>query len=337
MRRLARLTAVAVVALATLSPPARAWTRGRATTFAALPAGASGPEGLEVDGAGNVYVTTFGYTSQGPVAGEGQLYVFAPSGQLLRQVSIRGSSPHLLGLAFHPQTHALLVIDFGKAQVLAVDPASGASSVFMTVTGAAGLNDLTFDHDGTVYVSASFQGIVWKTTHAGGAGTIWVQDPLLQPNGVPPFGANGLRFNRAETAMFVANTADDTVVRIPVAGGAAGAPSVFVNSINGADGLVIDGDDNLWVAANQADEIVVVDPGGKAIAKLGDFGGVHDGSPRELLFPASLRFSRESLLVTNLALDIRLFGLPPSVDSDWCAQVSRYTVARIPARIPPVP
>ncbi len=338
MRRLARLTALAVVALAALPAPARAWTRGRATTFAVLPAGASGPEGIEVDRAGNAYVTTFGFTSSGPASGEGQLYVFAPSGQLVRQVSIRGSSPHLLGLAFHPQTHALLVIDFGNAQVLEVDPSTGDSRVFMPPPApGAGLNDLTFDRAGNVYGSDSFLGAVWRTAAAGGPATAWVQDPLLQPNGVPPFGANGLRFNRGETAMFVANTADDTVVKVPVAGGMAGTPSVFVNSINGADGLIVDDDDDLWVAANQADEIVVVDPGGKAIAKLGDFGGVHDGSPRELLFPASLRFSRESLLVTNLALDIRLFGLPPSVDSDWCAQVSRYTVARIPARIPPVP
>ena len=32
------------------------------------------------------------------------------------------------------------------------------------------------------------------------------------------------------------------------------------------------------VAANQADEIVVVDPTGKAIAKLGDFNGLKDGA-----------------------------------------------------------
>jgi len=36
-----------------------------------------------------------------------------------------------------------------------------------------------------------------------------------------------------------------------------------VNSINGADGLIIDEHDNLGVAANQADEIVVLDPTGR--------------------------------------------------------------------------
>ena len=98
-------------------------------------------------------------------------------------------------------------------------------------------------------------------------------------------------------------------------------PAVFVNSINGADGPIIDGDDNIWVAANQADEIVVLDPTGKLITKFGDFDGVKNGTPRGLLFPASLTFDTHSgrshggggrpheLLVTNLALDLRLFGL----------------------------
>ncbi len=139
--------------------------------------------------------------------------------------------------------------------------------------------------------------------------------------------------------MFVANTGDDTVIEIPATSSAsgltAGTPSVFVNAVNGADGLLIDEDDNLLVVANQADEIVVVDPTGKAIAKLGDFGGgLVDGSPIQMLFPASLRFLGKELLVTNLSLDLRLFS--PSfvtVDSEWCAQVSRYTVVKIPARI----
>ena len=158
---------------------------------------------------------------------------------------------------------------------------------------------------------------------------------MLATGGVPPFGANGLQFNKAATSLFVANTGNDQIIRIPVTAGTPGAPEVFDNSINGADGLIIDRDDNIWVAANQADEIVIVDATGKAISKLGDFEGVKDGVPRGLLFPASLVFSkdRQWLYVTNLALDIRLFGLAQSVDSQWTAKVKRYTVSKIRARI----
>jgi sugar lactone lactonase YvrE len=334
--------ALVVAILLAVPASAHAWERGEARTFAVLPAGSGGPEGLEVDAAGNVYVASFGFTAAGSLSGAGQLFVFDRNGRFLRQVSIAGSSPHLLGLRFQPGTGALLVIDFGAAQVLAVNPRTGTSTVFMTLPtlphpGGAGLNDITFDRAGRVFVSDSFQGIVWTTSSAGGVASIWVDDPLLRTSGVPPFGANGLRFNGAETALFIANTGNDTIVKVPVTAGKAGTPAIFTNGINGADGLVIDQHDNLWVVANQADEIVVVDPTGRAIAKLGDFGGAvnRQGEPVQMLFPASLRFSGKHLLVTNLSLDLRLFNPDfVSVDSGWTAQVKRYTVVKIRARIP---
>src|SRR5438034_10631485 len=107
----------------------------------------------------------------------------------------------------------------------------------------------------------------------------------------------------------------ETCACIPVATGDAGEAKVFTNSINGADGLMLDEDDNVWVCANQADEIVVTDKTGKAIAKLGDFDGVRDGSPVGLLFPASLVRSGDWIYITNLSLDTTSIKLPQSVDS----------------------
>jgi sugar lactone lactonase YvrE len=119
----------------------------------------------------------------------------------------------------------------------------------------------------------------------------------LVPNAVPPFGANGIAFNNERTALLVANTANDQIITIPVANGqtdnpVAGQPKVLVNSINGADGIAIDGNDNIWVAANQENEIAVIDKTGKVLAKLGDFDGIDkNGVPLGLLFPASPAFS----------------------------------------------
>jgi hypothetical protein len=80
---------------------------------------------------------------------------------------------------------------------------------------------------------------------------------------------------------------------------------------------------------------VVTDPTGKAIAKLGDFDGVRNGSPVGFLFPASLVRRGDWIYVTNLSLDLRKVpGLAQSVDSQWAAQLTRQTISRIRARIP---
>jgi sugar lactone lactonase YvrE len=336
------LMALSFGACALNAGAALAWERGNVETFAVLPQGATGPEGIAVRSDGDVYVGTFGFTTTGPVAGPGKIYVYNEHGRLLRTLSVAGSTAQLLGMDFHPNTGTLLVIDFGAGNVRSVDPNTGSSSVCITIPppgpSGAGLNELTFDKAGNTYISDSFQGIIFKKTGAGcGAAVPWVTSPILQTSGVPPFGANGLAFNKAGNALFVANTGNDQIIRIPVTGGAPGAPAVYVNSINGADGLIIDRDDNIWVAANQSDEIVVLDPSGKAIAKLGDFEGVSKSDvPRGLLFPASAAFSkdRDWLYVTNLTLDIRLFGLAQSHVSQYVAEVKRYTVSKLRARIP---
>jgi len=128
--------------------------------------------------------------------------------------------------------------------------------------------------------------------------------------------------NDADNALFVANTGDDRVLKVNKS---SGAVSVFAESINGADGVAFDSQGRLWVAANQADELVALDAQGKVVAKRGDFDGIRrDGSPRGLLFPASLVILGDEIFVTNLALPLNgTTGDEPE------EQVTRYTVSRI--------
>ena len=70
----------------------------------------------------------------------------------------------------------LLVIDFGAGQVLLVDPTKDNNNAEPCITLPAGnqfptsgLNGITFDAAGNVYISDSFQGIIWRLL-AEGAG-----------------------------------------------------------------------------------------------------------------------------------------------------------------------
>jgi sugar lactone lactonase YvrE len=337
--------------------PANAWKRGNVDVLAVLPAATGSVEGLTVGpDDGNIYVPTFGFNTQGGLSGPATLFVISPNGKLINQVTITTQPPlnpasaHMLGLGFNPVTKDLLVIDFGAngftaGDVLKVDPKTGQAKLFMNPIPGSGLNALTFDKSGNVYVSDSFNGVIWKTGPNGGTATQWCSDPLLRPGKglTPPFGANGVAFSNDGNFLYVANTAFHQIIKIPVhADGTACSPSIFITGINAPDGIVFDRDDNLWVCANQEDEIVIIDPTGKVIAKLGDFRGIDPkGIARGFLFPASLAFSndRSTLYVSNLTLNLPFAtnNGPAAIDSAWTLEVSGYTVSKLRARIPPFP
>jgi sugar lactone lactonase YvrE len=344
MTRLTTKTCLIVLLLA-MPMAAVAFERGKVERFATLPAGEAYPEGICVDRAGNVYVVTV--AANKPDTAGGTLLVFDRNGKHLRTVTIPGSTPWLLDLRFHPHTGQLIVIDYKGAKVLSVDPVTGDSSVFMTVTGKdPGLDGLTFDDAGNLYVTDAHEGMVWKVGKNGGAGTVWIKSPLLKPTRPPPpIGANGLAFNNDQTALFVPNTANDTIVKIPVSPSATGlepgTPEVFVNRAGGGpDGIIIDEHDNLWIACNQSNEIMVLEPKqGKVIAKLGDFGGIDtDGAPIGFLWSNSLAFHGDDVLVTNLSLDVGALRADlRTVDGPWAAAVKLHTVSKIKKHIPSVP
>jgi hypothetical protein len=332
--------------------PASAWNRGNVQVLTVLPAATGSVEGLTVGPDGNIYVPTFGANTGGFfTSGNAVLFVISPNGKIVRQVTIANSSPHILGLRFNPITGALWVLDFGAGNVLNVDPVTGSNSVLAAIGPPLGngLNALTFDAAGNGYVSDSFAGVIWKIPSGGGSFTPWSQSPLLGPGSglTPPFGANGVEFSNDGKTLFVANTAFHQIIQIPVnSNGTAGTASIFVTGINAPDGIAIDSNDNIWICANQEDEIVVIQPTdvlgektAKVIAKLGDFEGIDPkGIVRGLLFPASLAFSNDKsiLYVSNLTLFLPFAGAHLAIDSAWTLQVQGYTVSKLPAKIPPI-
>src|SRR5207245_934633 len=167
------------------------------------------------------------------------------------------------------------------------------------------------DHHGTLYVSDSFanpatqEGEIFTVSPSGGGKALWAHSPLLAPRGFPPFGANGVAFDRTQSFLYVANTADDRILRIVVdENGSAGAISIFADgatlgagALDGADGIQFDVNGNLYVCANQANEIQVLSPSGALIARYG-----HNPGDDPLDFPASPIFHERGLYIANLAL-----------------------------------
>ena len=373
MRRLIG-PAIGAMLLVSVVTPAGAWHRGHTEIFAVLPDLPGNmpvpSEGLTVGPDGTVYTPSFGINSQGAVPGPPHLFSFKPNGQLLYNVALVNPAPSpapqpsttLLGLVFQKSSQTLLICDLSNGIVWQADPRTGNATVFMnTGQGAAsGLNALTFDKAGNVYVSDSFLGVIWKTGPNGGTPTMFVDSQKLSPQAatgvilVPPFGANGVVFNNEYTAMYVANTAYHSIVGVPVTLNLDGSVSVVGNAavlttgINAPDGIAVDSHDNLWVVANQQDEIDVIDPNAvtaqgtlaKVIARRGDFQGLSEnGTVRGLLFPASPAFSPDEKFIysSNLALFLPFAGVPePAIDSPWTLQVKHYPIAKIRAVIPPL-
>ena len=373
MRRALIRAALAVLLSMCSIASAFAWDRGATGVFAIVPyLPGDVPvsiEGLTVGPDGTVYTPSFGFNSEGPVAGPPHLFSFRPDGTLLYDKALVNPapasqpSPHLLGLVYQSSSRTLLICDLAQGIVWQANPATGKATVFMDtgLGGGSGLNALTFDKAGNIYVSDSFQGVIWKTGPTGGAPTVFVDSQTLSPqaaNGVilvPPFGANGVEFDNKFTAMYVANTAYHSIVQIPVTlahdGSVtiAGTAAVLTTGINAPDGIAVDSRDNLWVVANQQDEVDVIDPNAidrlgnklpKVIARRGDFSGIdEDGTIRGLLFPASPAFSADGqfLYVSNIALYLPFAGVQePAIDSPWTLEVKHYTIAKIRAEIPPL-
>ena len=347
LMRMGALMALACLVVLSATGTAFAWDRGQVETFAVLPDYAPGvpvsAEGLAVGLDGNIYVPSGGFNADGFVPGPAKLWVFNPEGQLVRTVTLTGTQPPVLGIAFNPANGLAFIADLGDSSVFKWNPASNTTRLVASLGASAGPNAICFDASGNVYISDSFQGIIWKTDKNGNNLTQWLaSNPLLMPgSGLnPPFGANGIEFNNQRTAMFVANTANHTIIKVPVnANGTAGTPVVFTTGINAPDGIAIDAHDNIWVDANQEDEIVVVDPTGKVIAKLGDFQGIsEDGTPRGLLFPTSPAFSRDGkyIYTTNFAVYLPYAGAEAAIDSAWTLQVNHFTVSRLRAEVPPL-
>jgi sugar lactone lactonase YvrE len=257
------------------------------------------PEGIVASPSGLLYTAGL----------SGNVCVYTLAGSLVRIIPVAPGHA-LLGELYVPGQGIYIADnngDFSGGRVIRLDPRTGATTILATGFGAA--NAITQSHRGTLFVSDSFAGAVYTVDPSGGGKTLWKADPLLLPHGNPPFGANGVAFDRTESFLYVANTADDRILRIAMnEDGSAGAISIFADgtalnaanatshALDGADGIQFDVRGQLYVCANQANEIQVLSPSGALVARYRGTGG------DAMDFPASPVFHEKALYVANLAL-----------------------------------
>lgn len=363
-RHLAALAVPLLVCIGSVTGPALADGRaGRmfidrdVDTFAVLPEGVRFPEGIAVNPAnGDIYVGTFDGGAQNKVLR------YNRHGHLVGQRDF-GTAP-LLGLEFdriHKKVYVTSVGDFvggaSKIQRIGADldgaslkdvatipgigaPAprtagnpDGSSDTITFGSGARVPNAMTFDSLGNLYVSDSFQGAIFKIAKPESCSLPCTavaisHDPLLATAGFPPFGANGLALSQDEKTLFIANTGDDRILKLDLTKPALStdAVSIFAESINGADGITFDKHGLLWVAANQADEVVALNANGRVVARLGEFRGINrrNGTPDGLLFPASPVIYGNDIFVTNLAIPLTGSGGDEPEEA-----VTRWTISRL--------
>ncbi|MDQ6882930.1 MAG: SMP-30/gluconolactonase/LRE family protein [Candidatus Dormibacteraeota bacterium] len=312
-----RYLLISITALAALLAPttvvAGHQDTGEVTNFGPnLAAVCHMPEGIAIDPQGNLYASSF---AMKPVA---NICVENRKGQLVDVIPVPagpGGQASLLGELYDPG-RGLYVLDFangspGNGRLLRVNVRTHAVTV--VATGFQAPNALAQDRHRNLYISDSFQGAIYKVAPDGSRNQVWIQDVRLQPHGQPPFGANGVAFDRNQRFLYVATTSDDKIYRIPVLkDGSAGPMQLFASgdpatqALRGADGIAFDVKGNLYVCANSAQhptpgtptgEIQVLNPKGQLIARYDGIGA------NDLDFVASLVFKGRNLYLSNLSLD----------------------------------
>ena len=313
IRRVIRTVALTGVAVGLLATSASAAVKLTFDPFAH-----ELPEGIALDRHGNMFVTLAPLGEIREIAVDGTQSTFA-------RVSPPGQGFGALGLAFDERGKLFVAVaTFDPATTGVYEVRRNGTAVRIPGSDQIGLpNGLAFGEDGTLYVTDSSNGAIWRL-HVGDdrrddrddrrhdaddrraegpATTLWIKDPLLAGNGqfgLPaPLGANGIAIR--DDNVYVAVTETGRIVRIPIADdGLAGTPKTVADGpgLLGADGIEFDVRGNLYVAVNSQNTLVRLAPDGSSTTLATAADGLDN--PASPVF-GSRRGDRETLYVTNFA------------------------------------
>ena len=232
----------------------------------------TGIEGPATGPDGALYVVNFGKESTiGRVDehGNAELFVTLPEGSIGNGIRFAAAG-------------AMFVADYPGHNILRVDPATRAISVFAHLPGAHQPNDIALAPDGTLYAS--------DPDWANGSGQLWRIDaggtPHLLETGMGT--TNGIEVSPDGRRLYVNESVQRKVWAYDIAddGNVAGKRLLITFDDHGLDGMRCDADGNLHIARYGAGVVAVVSPQGRLLREVrlaGDkptnvaFGGA-DGS-----------------------------------------------------------
>lgn len=190
------------------------------------------PEGIAYDAAG-------GRLFMGSIA-NGEILVRGRDGAQRR---FAGGLPSVLGLAVDPARNALHAVATSALRdgappdnrVVSFDLDDGRVQRTVEVAAAGQLNDVAVAADGTLYVSDSRAGGVWRITPAGIAEELVPKQSLHFPNGLALDGGGRRLYLAHATGVAVVDTGSGTIVQRRIA-------NATGESLSALDGLYRHGD-----------------------------------------------------------------------------------------------
>ena len=207
------------------------------------------------------------------------------------------------GLAFDAQGNLYLAAGpFAEVlRVSATDLNPAKPGLAQTwATGTPGANGIAFDQMGNLFVSGGASGTIYRIASAGGAAQVAIQiEKFVRtlPDGKTrqPIVANGVAFDAAGV-LHVLDSARGAVWKVPQSPNAQTAVPVLLTEstlLEGADGLAFDHRGDAWVAVNELNAVVAINPAGivRTVAR--------NTSAGPLEFPSAVVFVGQRAYITN--------------------------------------
>jgi sugar lactone lactonase YvrE len=217
---------------------------------------------------------------EGLVHHKGMLYTsLAVSGQVLRIDPRNGNrTPYatfpskpkatfLAGMVFSPSDELYAaVISFDPAIFSGVYKAPAGGGEAQRVAGPMAFpNGLAFDARGNLYASSSSDGRIYRVDPRGAMSVFSEAEPLKShhPHGQFKIGVNGLAFDKSGN-LWISNTDDGTILRMAITPqGLPGAITEVAKGLEGADGIEFNANDDLYIAVNRQNKVVMLAPDGR--------------------------------------------------------------------------